>query len=141
MCHLNFRSYLVRISLLGMLTLAPMPKPPSAWINFPKSSTGQSGGFTGPSARRLNSNSEWRMSCPPLTFGPHLSYARKWRSTSWLKQPQAHLTLSFLIFLPLSRKQEQGRTRERKWRLEMKEEGEVKTCDPRSSSLSMFYHR
>ena len=131
MCHLNFRSYLVRISLLGMLTLAPMPKPPSAWINFPKSSTGQSGGFTGPSARRLNSNSEWRMSCPPHTYGPHQSYARNWRVTSQLMQTNS--SHSFISHLPLSRRQEQGRTRERKWRLEMKVEYGVKTCNPRSS--------
>lgn len=27
-------------------------------------------------AKCLNSSSKWRMSCPPLSLGPHLSYAR-----------------------------------------------------------------
>ena len=44
-------------------------------------------------------------------------------------------THSPISHLPLSLKeQEQGRTRERKWRLEMKVEDEVKTCNPRPSS-------
>ena len=43
-------------------------------------------------------------------------------------------THSPISHLPLSLKeQEQGRTRERKWRLEMKVEDEVKICNPRSS--------
>jgi len=62
-------------------------------------STGQSGRFTEPSARRLNNSSEWRMSYPPLTYGPHLSYALNWRVTSKLKQPQL---LSLFHFSPSS---------------------------------------
>ena len=95
--------------------------------------TGQSDKSTELSVSWLNSSSEWRMSYPPLTLGPHLSYARNWRATYQLKQPQ--LT-SLSHFSPSSlslKEQEQERTRERKWRLEMKVEDEVKTCNPRSS--------
>jgi hypothetical protein len=40
--------------------------------------------------------------------------------------------LPFLTSLSL-KEQEQGRTRERKWRLEMEVEDGVKACNPRSS--------
>ena len=43
-------------------------------------------------------------------------------------------THSPISHFPLSRKQEQGRTRERKWRLEIEVKDEVKTWNPRSSS-------
>jgi len=44
-------------------------------------------------------------------------------------------THSLISHFALSLKEQgEGRTRERKWRLEMKVEGGVKTCNPRSSS-------
>jgi hypothetical protein len=63
-----------------------------------------------------------------------MSYAQNGRWDHQLKQFPTQPILPFHTFLSLSLKeQEQGRTRERKWRLEMKVEDEVKTCNPRSS--------
>jgi len=62
-------------------------------------------------------------------LAPHV-ICTKWKMGS-SAEAIPNSTHSPISHLPLS--QEQGRTRERKLRLEMKEEGEVKTCNPRSS--------
>ena len=67
-----------------------------------------------------------------LLMVPHVISTKVESKASTEAAPTQH-TLPFLIPPPLSKKQEQGRTRERKWRFERKMEDEVKASYPRSS--------
>ena len=66
-----------------------------------------------------------------LPMVPHVISTKV--ETKVLADAAPNSTHSPISHLPLSRKQEQGRTREIKWRLKVKVKGEVEASKPRSS--------